>query len=52
MWVAATAFSSKDEEIKKLTEDLKASKQLVLEKYPDVEVKMVFLDWDSTMEIQ
>jgi len=47
----SAAFSSKEEEVKKLTEDLQTSKNLVLEKYPDVEVKMVFLDWDSTEEI-
>ena len=47
----SAAFSSKDEEIAKLTEDLKTSKQLVLEKYPDAEVKMVLLDWDNTQEI-
>lgn len=47
----SAAFSSKDEEIAKLTEDLKTSKNLVLEKYPDVEVRMVFLDWDGTRKI-
>lgn len=47
----SAAFSSKDEEVAKLTEDLKTSKQLVLEKYPDMEVKMLLLDWDSTEEI-
>lgn len=45
------AFLSKDEEIAKLTDDLQTSKQLVLEKYPDVEVKMILLDWDSTREV-
>lgn len=47
----SVAFSSKDEEVKKLTEDLKTSKQLVLENYPDLEVNMILLDWNSTREI-
>lgn len=47
----SAVFSSKDEEVTKLIEDLKTSKQLVLEKYPDIEVKMVLLDWDETREV-
>lgn len=43
------SFSSKDEEVNKLTEDLREAKKIVKGKYPDVEVKMLFLDWDQVI---
>lgn len=45
------AFSSKDEEVAKLSKDLKEAKKLVVEKYPDILIKMLFLDWTEVVEI-
>lgn len=44
------AFASKDKEIAKLTQDLRQAKKLVTKKYPDVEIKMLFLDWEEVVE--
>lgn len=45
------AFSSKDKEVAKLTGDLKEAKKLVVEKYSDIEIKMLLLDWEEVVEI-
>ena len=45
------AFDSKEAEVAKLTEDLRTARDIVKAKYPDMEVKLLLLDWEETIEV-